>query len=108
MMSRTRYPSTARIRMLASSTRFLPGIPLSFAADATDLLVLLHQIVFRGAPGRDHGIEFLGRRPHGVHLGLAVLLPGRNIEAKGLAMAGDGQWLSGLQVTCQVLAKLTH
>src|SRR3954451_8476949 len=102
-MSRTRCPSTARIRMFASSTRALLGIPLSFAADATDLLVLPHQIVLRGAPGRDHGIEFLGRRAHGVYLGLAALLLSRNIEAKGLAMPGDGKRLSRFKVACKVL-----
>src|SRR5215831_13045303 len=107
-MRRTRCPSTARIRMLASSTRALLGIPLLFAAGATDLLVLLHELVFRRAPRRDHGIEFLSRRPHGVHLGLAALLLGWNIEAEGLAMPSDGKGLSGLQIAREVLAKLAH
>jgi len=69
---RTRFPSIARMRMLASNTSALAGFPLLLAAGATDLLVLLHEFVFRRAPGCNHGVEFLRGCPHGVNLGLAA------------------------------------
>lgn len=40
--SRTRFPRTARTKMLASTARLLPGIPLFLAGSAADPFVLLH------------------------------------------------------------------
>jgi hypothetical protein len=48
--SRVRVPRTARTRILASTTRALSGIPLLLAGSLVDPLVLLHQLVFAGAP----------------------------------------------------------
>ena len=47
---RTRMPNTARIRMLASSTSALFGIPLLVAGGLSNLLIFAHEFVFGGAP----------------------------------------------------------
>src|SRR6476469_6686202 len=107
-MWRTRCPRTARIRMLASSTSALPGIPLLLAAGATDLLVLLDEFVLGCTPRCDHGVEFLCGCSHGIDFSLAALLLRRDKEAEGLAVSSDGERFSGLQVTCEVLAELSH
>ncbi len=64
MTARTRFPSTARTRMLASTISALLGIPLLFAASSADALVLLHQLLFAGAPGCDHFVEVFCRCAH--------------------------------------------
>src|SRR4051794_12400014 len=107
-MARTRRPSTARIRMLASRTNDLLSIPLLLAAHSTDLLVFFNELILGGAPCRDHGIEFLGGGPHGFDLCLAASLLRGNVEAEGFAMTGDRERAPALQVSREVLTELAH
>src|SRR3954452_10094845 len=106
-MSRTRLPRTARIKMLASRTSALFGIPLLVAARSTNFFVLLHQFVFRDAPRRDHRIQFFRCGAHCFHLGFTAPLLRRDKEAERFSMTRDGQRAPALQITREVLAKLT-
>lgn len=66
------------------------GIPLFLAACATDLIVFLHELILGNAPLRDHGVEVLGRRAHGLHVRPMTPPLGGNEEAEGPAVTGDG------------------
>src|SRR5262249_14386689 len=98
MISRTRLPRTARTRMLASMTSALPGIPLLRPGCPADSLVLLHQLVFAGAPGRYHFVQILRSCTHGLQFGLPASLLCRNIKPKGLAVTHDRQGRTGFEI----------
>src|ERR1035437_3437279 len=94
--------------MLASTTRALFGIPLLLAGGPADLLVLVHQLIFGRAPGRDHFIQFSGHGMHGFDFRLTITFLCRNVESEGLAVTCDSQGRTRLQVTRKVLAKFMH
>src|ERR1035437_2177292 len=88
---RTRFPGTARTRILASTTRALPVIPLLLARSLAYSLVLLHQLVFAGAPGRDHFVQVLRGGTHGFEFGLPASLLCGDIVAERLSVPHDRQ-----------------
>src|SRR3954454_15454756 len=108
MISRTRLPRTARTRILASMTSALAGIALLLARCPTDSLVLLHQLVFAGAPGGDHLVQVLRRGAHRLEFGFPAALLRGNVEPYGLAVAHDRQRRPGFEITGEVLAEFAH
>src|ERR1035441_585865 len=106
--SRTRFPRTARMRILASTTRALPGIPLLLAGSLPDSLILLHQLVFTGAPGRDHVVKVFRCRAHGFDLGLPASLLCRNIIADRLSVPHDSQRSARFHVAREFLAEFPY
>src|ERR1700693_2764716 len=105
---RTRFPKAARMRILASTTSALPGIPLLLAGSSADLLVLLHQLFLAGAPGRDHFVQVFRGSAHGFQLGLPASLLCRDIKAECLAVPHDRQWRSGFEVAREIFAEFAH
>src|SRR5579884_1093392 len=105
---RIRLPRTARIRMFASRTTALFGIPLLLAAGSADFFVLLHKVVFRYTPRRDHRVEFLGHGAHCFYFGFPAPLVRGNEEAQCFAMTSDGQRTPALQITCELLTEFPH
>src|ERR1035438_4741690 len=108
MTPRTRFPRTARTRILASTTRALPGIPLLLAGSLPDSLILLHQLVFTGAPGRDHVVKVFRCRAHGFALGLPASLLCRNIIADRLSVPHDSQRSARFHVAREFLAEFPY
>src|SRR5579871_805800 len=108
MISRTRFPRTARTRILASMTSALLGIALLLAGRLADSLVLLHQLVFARAPGRDHFVQVFRSGPHGLQFCLPVSLLCRYIEPYGLAMTHDCQGRTGFEIAREVFAEFAH
>src|ERR1017187_3927955 len=106
--SRTRFPSTARTRILASTTRALSGIPLLLAASLADLLILLHQLVFTGAPGRDHFVKILRGGTHRFELGLPASFLCGDVVAERLSVPHDRQRSARFQVARESLAEFAH
>src|SRR5271165_6109708 len=105
-MSLTRVPSTARIKILASSTSALLAIPLLLAGDPPDRFVLVHEFVFGGTPGRDHRVKVLSGGTHRLNFGLPASLLSGNEEAQRLPMARYRQRATALQVAREILSKL--
>src|ERR1017187_10222438 len=89
--SRTRFPRTARMRILASTTRALLGIPLLLAGSLADTLILLHQLVLAGAPGCDHFIQVLRGGAHRFEFGFAASLLRGDVIAECLPVPHDRQ-----------------
>src|SRR5271157_3218027 len=79
--SRTRFPRTARTRILASTTKALLGIPLLLAGRPMDLLVLVHQFLFRGAPRPDHFVQILRGGAHCLQFCFPAAFLCGNVEA---------------------------
>src|ERR1700690_2227445 len=105
---RTRFPKTARTRILASTTSALPGIPLLLAGSPTDLLVLLYQLLFAGSPGRDHFVQIFGGGSHSFHFGLPASLLRRDIKPECFAVPHDRQRRTGFEVTRKIFAEFAH
>src|SRR5258708_6313459 len=106
MTSRARFPRTARIRIFASTTRALLGIPLFLAGGPTDLLVLVHQLIFTGTPCRDHFVEVLRGGAHCGEFCFAAAFLCGNVETKRLSVPHNRQRSAGFEVACEVLAEL--
>src|SRR6266446_1724347 len=106
--SRTRFPSTARTRILASTTRALFGIPLLHAGGLADPLILLHQLVFAGAPRRDHFVKVFRGGTHRFEFGPPASLLCGDIVAERLSVAHDRQRCARFQIARELLAEFTH
>src|SRR5882672_4123153 len=83
----TRDPSTARIRIFASSTN---TSGLLHPAIATQFLEVLHQLVFGRPCGGDQFLHLFSSNTKRLQIGLARLGPGRDKNADGRAMPRDG------------------
>src|SRR5664280_3718272 len=105
--SRTRLPRTARTRILASTTNALLGIPLLLADRPVDLPILVHQLVFRSAPGRDHFVQVLRGGAHRIELRLPATFLCGNVEAECLAVSRNRQRLVRFEVAREILAEFT-
>src|SRR5882724_345948 len=101
-------PRTALTRILASTTRALLGIPLLLAGSLSDPPILLHQLVFAGAPGRYHFVQVLRGGAHSCEFGLPALLLGGDIVAERLSVPHDRQRSARFQVACELLAEFTY
>src|SRR5579883_516513 len=82
-------------------------VPLLLAAGAPDLLVLPHELIFGRTPSRNHSVEFLRGRPHGLDFRFAVSLLRGNKEAERLSVASCERF-SAFEVAGQVLTELSN
>ena len=73
-----------------------------------DLLVFIHQLVFGGAPGRNHLVQILRGGAHGLQLRLAAALLRGNVEAERLAMPRNRQGLVRFEIAREVFAELAY
>src|ERR1017187_6921093 len=106
--SRTRFPRTARMRILASTTRALLGIPLLIAGSLTDPLIFLHQLVFTGPPGRDHFVQVFRGGAHRLEFGRPASLLCGDVVAKRLSAPHDRQRSARFQIVREFLAEFAH
>ena len=74
------------------------GIPLLLARRPADLLVLVHQLVFRGAPRRDHFVQILRGGAHCLQFCLPAAFLRRDVEAERLAVPRNRQGLIGFEI----------
>src|ERR1022692_3306276 len=101
----TRVPSTARIRMFASSTSILALLHAVFAAQP---LEVVHEFFLGRSRCGDQLLHLFAGNPKGLDISLARLGPGRQVDADGRAMPRDGDRRLRFQIAGQVLPKLPN